>query len=191
MKNPLLISILVILVASYFFLPEYIARMNYPLKYQDLIVEKANQSNLSPALLASLVYNESRYNKEAISPRDAYGLAQVQLPTAKDVSDENISKEDLFDPEINLELGAKYLSQLIDRYKGDKVKAIIAYNLGPTRLDKGLKDGLFIEQFEDSYNFAKKVLAIEKVYGSIYSDQLEIEPPYEFSTFNIWSSLFY
>lgn len=189
MKRILLLILLVaLIVISYFFLPEYLAKNKYPLKYQDSIVEKANKFDLSPALLASLVYNESRFRPEAVSSQDAYGLAQIQLPTAQYVSGDEVAAEDLFEPEVNLEIGAKYLSQLINRYQGDKIKAIIGYNLGPTRLDKSLEDGLSLEQFEDSYIFAKKVIKIEKIYQSIYFDDLDSS---RLSSFAIWKSLLY
>ncbi len=192
MKRALLIVfILVVLVLTYLFLPQFFVRMKYPLEYEQDIVAKSSQADISPALLASLVYNESRYNSQAVSTQNAYGLAQVQIPTASHVLGREVSSEELLKPKLNLKIGARYLDELIDRYENDKLKALVAYNLGPTKMDQKLKEGAELNDLEDSYIFARKVVEIEKIYSNIYAQSLEIENPANLTTFNLWSSLLY
>jgi soluble lytic murein transglycosylase len=191
MKKVLIFIFLAILIAGYFLLPEPIARLKYPLKYEDLVVDKSKQFEIPPSFLASLVYNESRFNPEAVSTQNAYGLAQIQLPTAKHVLKREINVSDLKEPELNLKIGAKYLRELLDRYEDDKIKVLIAYNLGPTKLDRGLKDGNQLADFEDSYLFARKVVEIEKIYLKIYGDKLALDQKAQVNRFNLWSSLLY
>jgi len=185
------VFILVVLVLTYLFLPIFFVRMKYPLEYGLDIVAKSEQADISPAILASLVYNESRFKEKAVSAQNAYGLAQIQIPTAKHVMNIEVDKEELFRPKLNLKIGAIYLKELLNRYDQDKLKALVAYNLGPTKMDQKLKTGSQLEDLEDSYVFARKVVEIEKVYSNIYAQELEIKKPVILTRFNLWSSILY
>ncbi|WP_246331443.1 lytic transglycosylase domain-containing protein [Sphingomonas chungangi] len=84
--------------------------------------------DLSPQLLAALVWQESRWHPAAVSARGAVGLAQLMPGTARALA------VDAKDPSANLDGGAHYLRQMLDRFDGDVERALAAYNAGPGRV---------------------------------------------------------
>ena len=93
-----------------------------------LLEHTAARHGLSPALLDALVWQESRWNNNAVSPKGAVGLTQLMPATARSLG---VNPRD---PVANLEGGARYLRQMLDRFGGDVVKALAAYNAGPERV---------------------------------------------------------
>jgi soluble lytic murein transglycosylase-like protein len=104
---------------------------------QKEILEAAYVEKMDPSLVASVVAAESSFNKKAISPMGAVGLMQLIPSTAKYVAAKHgmtsPSREDLFRPEVNLRLGAKYLKELLHKFKNHE-QALHAYNWGPTNV---------------------------------------------------------
>jgi soluble lytic murein transglycosylase-like protein len=99
-----------------------------PATYAAKIHELAARFDLSPALLEAVVWQESRWRANAVSPVGARGLAQLMPGTAREMG------VDPDDPFANLEGGARYLRQQLDRFDGDVEKALAAYNAGPGRV---------------------------------------------------------
>ena len=105
-----------------------IAPAPVPAQYASALAQAAASANISPALLAALVWQESRWNAQAISRKGAIGLAQLMPATARTLG-VNPS-----DPIANLNGGARYLRQLLDQFDGDVEKALAAYNAGAARV---------------------------------------------------------
>jgi soluble lytic murein transglycosylase-like protein len=101
-----------------------------PPRYQAKIAELSARYDLSPALLEAVVWQESRWNENAVSPVGAQGLAQLMPGTARYLG------VDPRDPFANLEGGARYLREQLDRFGGDLEKALAAYNAGPGRVER-------------------------------------------------------
>jgi len=101
-----------------------------PIDSATLLARTAARYSLSPALLEALVWQESRWNNGAVSPKGAMGLTQLMPATAQALG------VDPRDPVANLEGGARYLRLMLDRFGGDVVKALAAYNAGPERVEK-------------------------------------------------------
>jgi soluble lytic murein transglycosylase-like protein len=101
-----------------------------PLRYVAKINELAARFDLSPSLLEALVWQESRWRENAVSPVGAQGLAQLMPGTARYLG------VDSRDPFQNLEGGARYLREQLDRFNGDLEKALAAYNAGPGRVER-------------------------------------------------------
>ncbi len=99
-----------------------------PEAYSAKVAELAARFDLSPALIEALVWQESRWRTNAISPVGARGLAQLMPGTARYLG------VDADDPFANLEGGARYLREQIDRFDGDLERALAAYNAGPGRV---------------------------------------------------------
>jgi soluble lytic murein transglycosylase-like protein len=99
-----------------------------PANYAAAVTAVAARHNLSPALLEALVWQESRWRPGAVSPKGAQGLAQLMPATARELG------VDPRDPMANLEGGARYLRQQLDRFGGDVERALAAYNAGPGRV---------------------------------------------------------
>lgn len=101
-----------------------------PPRYAAKIAELAARFDLSPALMEALVWQESRWKENARSPVGAQGLAQLMPGTARYLG------VDARDPFANLEGGARYLREQLDRFGGDLEKALAAYNAGPGRVER-------------------------------------------------------
>lgn len=101
-----------------------------PPRYTAKIHELAARFDLSPSLLEALVWQESRWREDAVSPVGARGLAQLMPGTARYLG------VDSSDPFQNLEGGARYLREQLDRFDGNLENALAAYNAGPGRVAK-------------------------------------------------------
>ena len=99
-----------------------------PQQFEALLKQAAAAANISPTLLSALVWQESRWNPQAVSPKGAMGLAQLMPGTARDLG------VNPADPAANLIGGARYLRQLLDQFDGNVEKALAAYNAGPGRV---------------------------------------------------------
>ncbi len=106
----------------------------------EAIYDQATEAGIEPKLAYGLVKTESAFRHNAISNVGARGLTQVMPRTAKWLRP-GTRAQDLYDRQINLSLGFRYLNQLIDKYGGDVKLALLAYNRGPGTVDKILKRG--------------------------------------------------
>ena len=120
---------------------DYAARFNLDPILTASIYDIALEEGLDPELGFRVVYAESRFDRKAKSSAGALGLAQVMPKTAR-MFDPGLIDEDLFDAEVNLRIGFRFLRQLLDGYQGDLSLALLAYNRGPTRLRELLEEGL-------------------------------------------------
>lgn len=99
-----------------------------PAAWSGRIAQLAAKYDLSPALLEALVWQESRWRHDALSPVGARGLAQLMPGTARQLG---VNPDD---PSSNLEGGARYLREQLDTFGGNLEKALAAYNAGPGRV---------------------------------------------------------
>jgi len=99
-----------------------------PPQFTAALTQAAAAANLSPTLLSAVVWQESRWNPQAVSPKGAMGLAQLMPATARYLG------VNPADPVQNLIGGARYLRMLLDQFDGDVEKALAAYNAGPGRV---------------------------------------------------------
>ena len=122
-----------------------------PKIYDSIIETEAAEGMLDPLLIKSIIRLESGFNPKAVSAKGAMGLMQLMPGTAR-----MLGVDDPFDPVQNLEGGIKYLSQLSDKYQGDLVKTLAAYNAGPGRVDS--YGG--VPPFAETQNYVKNVLSM-------------------------------
>jgi soluble lytic murein transglycosylase-like protein len=97
-----------------------------------LVAEAAVKEGINPSLIQAVIRRESGGRPCAVSPRGAQGLMQLMPPTQSD-----LGVRDPFDPAENINAGARYLKQLLTRYKTDLRLALAAYNAGPQRVEPG------------------------------------------------------
>lgn len=117
----------------------YSARYEVPANLAKLIYDVALREGLDPDLGFRLVNVESGFKVSAQSRANAYGLAQVQLATAR-FYEADITTERLLEPERNLRIGFRYLRYLMENYD-DINLALLAYNRGPSRINDLLDAG--------------------------------------------------
>lgn len=142
----------------------------FPAAMQSNFEQLGAQLELDPWLLMALSRRESAFNPHARSPVGATGLMQLMPATAKQVARQIgmtlKGTEALHDPDTNLRLGGQYLADLLQRYNGNRVLALAAYNAGPHRVDRWLDErelpfDVFIESipFYETREYVQAVLA--------------------------------
>jgi soluble lytic murein transglycosylase len=154
--------------------PGWYERLRYPLSYEHIVVGHAENYHLDPALLAAVIYRESKFDSRARSDSGAIGLMQLLPDTAKGIAlhtgGTQFRVEDLYDPEINVRYGAFYLQRLLTKY-GNTRLALAAYNAGQTNVDAWLAAGKDIA-FAETREYVDSVLELQAVYRRAYADEL-------------------
>ena len=154
--------------------PAWYARLRYPLEYEPVVRGHARNYRLEPALLAAVIYEESRFRADARSPSGAIGLMQLMPDTARGIAlrtgGSRFRLADLYDPEINVRYGAWYLRHLLDKY-GDLPTALAAYNAGQRTVDEWRRIGRGIA-FRETRGYVRAVLETREVYARVYADEL-------------------
>lgn len=130
--------------------PETRYKLLEEIPYGDRIRSVADRHGIDGLLIASVVEAESAFDPQAISRRGAIGLMQLMPTTAA------FDPQQLTEPSLNLDLGARYLRYLLARYQGDLELALAAYNAGPTNVSR--YGGL--PPFRETRNFVDKVLRL-------------------------------
>jgi len=102
-----------------------------PQDLKEVINAISDQHHLDPDFISSVIHAESGFNPRAVSPKGAQGLMQLMPGTASKLGVSNA-----FDPRANVEGGTRYLSELLERYNFDVIKALAAYNAGPRRVQQ-------------------------------------------------------
>ena len=150
--------------------PAWWARMWHPLRYEQIVLGHAANYDLDPALLAAVIYQESRFRADARSSSGAIGLMQLMPQTAQGIADHTggsrFKLSDLDDPEINIRYGAWYLGHLMKKYGSEKL-ALAAYNAGQQNVDNWLASGEGIA-FPETRAYVARVESLKKLYRRIY-----------------------
>ena len=141
----------------------------YPFKYKKSISVFAAENKVDAALVAAIVFAESRFNNNAKSKRGAIGLMQIMPQTAEWISGElSEPNYDLTDAQTNLHFGCFYLSYLQSKFNSE-IEVLCAYNAGETKVNEWKNTfGEITEQnipFSETKNYVKIVLKAKKYYS--------------------------
>lgn len=158
--------------------PVWLDRIRYPLRYEQIVTTHARNYDLDPALLAAVIYTESRFDADARSSAGALGLMQLLPETGRAIAvrtgGDRFVVADLLDPELNVRYGAWYLRELQRTY-GDTRTALAAYHAGPGNVDRWRAQGVGI-QFPETRAYVENVLRLVPVYRRAYADALGAAP---------------
>ena len=148
--------------------PDWYLRARYPLRYEHIVRGHADNYRLDPALVAAVIYQESKFRADARSDSGAVGLMQLLPETAKGIAartgGSQFEVDDLYDPEINVRYGSWYLRHLIDKY-GTEERALAAYNGGQGNLDRGV-------MYPETRHYVDRVLELREIYRKAYPSEL-------------------
>jgi len=154
-----------------------IQELTLPLKHEDVIRQQAREKNVDAALIAAVIYSESKFS-DRTSSAGARGLMQITPEAANEIERHSggttFKLKDLSDPEINIRYGTYLLRELLDRYDGDVVAALAAYNAGPGNVDKWGGSDLSVEgiPFPETRAYVEEVLDKQRAYRDKYPREL-------------------
>jgi len=155
-----------------------IRELTLPLRHEDIIRQQAAAKNLDPALLAGVIYAESKF-EDRTSEAGARGLMQLTPSTAEYIAHLSggtaFNINDLSTPQVNISYGAFYLRYLLNRYNGNLALALAAYNGGEGNVDKWLREGRSrVSQipFPETRAYIKRVLDARAAYARTYKREL-------------------
>jgi soluble lytic murein transglycosylase len=164
--------------------PGWWVRLWYPLDYAPIVSGNARLYHLDPALVAAVIYKESRFDPKARSDAGAVGLMQLLPDTARGIALHTGGTKfdpatDLLDPDLNVRYGCWYLNHLRQKYAGypnGPELALAAYNAGQTNVDRWIAAtpaGQPVEiPFAETRDYVADVERLEKLYRRAYGDQL-------------------
>jgi soluble lytic murein transglycosylase len=154
--------------------------LTLPLQHEDIIRQQAADKDLDPALIAAVIYAESRFRDQE-SHAGALGLMQITPETADVIEHLSGGKtfvtSDLANPQINISYGSYYLRYLLDRYNGNEVAALAAYNAGTGNVDKWGGSDLQESdiRFPETRAYVDEVRDKQQDYRDQYADDLGLQ----------------
>ena len=160
-------------------LPEEILTVIFPVDHWDVIQQHALGKQLDRFLVAALIAQESTFQADIKSAANAWGLMQIVPATGREYATRlgirPFSTNRLTDPEVNVQIGTTYFSDLVKRF-GGVVPALAAYNAGPSRVVKwtaerpGMEQEEFIDDipFAETQNYVKRILGTAEDYRRLY-----------------------
>jgi len=155
--------------------PPWYERLRYPLHYQAIVRGHARNYGIDPALLAAVIYQESKFDTNAKSGSGAVGLMQLRPDTARGIAIRTggsaFRVSDLSNPEINVRYGCWYLRHLYQKY-GDWQLVLAAYNAGQGNVDKWLSQQRGEIPFAETRHYVDRVQDLRAIYRDAWRKEL-------------------
>lgn len=161
--------------------PIKLERLLYPLENKELIYKASKDYSIDPYLISAIIYEESKFNPQSKSRAGAIGLMQVMPDTGNWIAEKQVRRftvDDLYLPEVNIDMGCWYFSYLRAKYKDERL-ALAAYNSGDKNVDRWLKDSKYgtIDEmlenipYKETRVYIPKILETKKTYERLYPDE--------------------
>jgi soluble lytic murein transglycosylase len=154
----------------------------WPRPFRETVEGAAKEFGAEPALIYSIMREESTYRAEVVSPVGARGLMQIMPPTGRDIAHAlgvpGFDVEWLFEPETSIRFGSYYLRKLMRMFEGRQPLAIAAYNAGPDAVSRWVEQGdssltdVFVDSvpYSETRRYLRRVLRSYRVYGLLYRE---------------------
>lgn len=167
-------------------IPLELYQLLYPVYYHDIIKKYSEKYEMDPLFVAAMILEESRFGAESISWAGAIGLMQIMPQTGRELARQlkirRFEKNSLLNPSVNIEMGTKYMKFLMNRFQDNHALVTGAYNGGPGRMSRWVKErGLedldeFIEDIaiDETRRHIKKVLDSYYVYRRLYPTETNL-----------------
>lgn len=160
--------------------------------YRAVVEREAERYDIDPSRLWALMYTESRFRRHVVSYVGARGALQImpwtgrQLEQRLGLFEKQFNPDSLFDVRYNLKLAAYYVSELVQKFKGQAPLAYASYNGGPSNVARWLRAKSkakakapltlddFIEEipFGETYRYTKRVMEIDVAYRWMYEKEM-------------------
>lgn len=160
-----------------------ILKIIYPIKYENFVENYSTKYEVDKNLIYAIIKAESNFNQQAVSNKEAKGLMQLMPQTAEDIAkklDIEVTKEEiskkLLEPEFNINLGTKYISNLLAKYSNIEL-ALTAYNAGSGNVDTLVENGTLMADgsnienipYKETNNYVRKILRDYEIYKKLYN----------------------
>jgi soluble lytic murein transglycosylase len=164
-------------------LGEAVRELTLPLRHDAVIRQQAADKNLDPALIAAVIYEESKF-RDQTSSAGAKGLMQILPDTARFIARKSggtaFELRDLANPDINIRYGSWYLRYLLDQHGGNVALAVAAYNAGEGNVDRWVREAGGAASFDpatdipfpETREYVADVLEKREEYREHYADEL-------------------
>jgi soluble lytic murein transglycosylase len=156
---------------------DVIQELTLPLRHEDIIRQQSRDKDVDASLIAAVIYAESRFSDQT-SHAGARGLMQITPLTAREIEKlsggSTFEIDDLSDPDLNIRYGTFYLRELLDRYDGNEVAALAAYNAGPGNVEEWGGAALTLDdiQLDETRAYVAEVLDKQDAYRGEYAREL-------------------
>jgi len=176
------ILILAVSLAVIVLMLDNTSRIMFPVKYKEYVGAYSEKNNVDPFLVLAIIKVESKFNPDAVSPKNARGLMQISLKTgqwgAKVLKFDRYDGNSLFDPETNISIGCWYLKVLAEEFDGNNELMLAAYNGGSGNVREWLKNkdyssnGKSLDKvpFRETEKYIKKVINYRSIYKKLYEN---------------------
>lgn len=188
-KKIIILIVLVVIVLSILGMINFkriknqILMTTYKTEYSEYVKNYANEYGVDEYLIYAIIKAESNFNQQAVSNKEAKGLMQLMPQTAEDIAkklDIEVTKEEiskkLLEPEFNINLGTKYISNLLAKYSNIEL-ALTAYNAGSGNVDTWVENGTLMADgsnienipYKETNNYVRKILRDYEIYKKLYN----------------------
>jgi len=167
--------VIIIIILVVICINKLMIKILYKKEYSEYVSKYSQQYGVDENLIYALIKAESNFEVSAVSNKNAKGLMQLMPSTADDVARKceiELTDDNILQPDININLGTKYISTLLEKYECMEV-ALAAYNAGSGNVDKWIDngtikaDGSDIENvpFKETNTYVRKIMRDYKIYS--------------------------
>jgi soluble lytic murein transglycosylase len=158
-------------------------KVGFPQPFLDIVLRESKRANVPKSLVYAVIREESQFDRNALSGAEAYGLMQLIVPTARIAArklEMVANSVSLMRPNVNIALGCQVLAGLLQQFDKQPILAIPAYNAGPGRPARWLKErpdmdfDVWVEAipFAETRTYFKHVLSSRATYAWLYERDL-------------------
>lgn len=177
----ILVILIIVGIIAILDVPKQIQKIIYKKEYVEEVEKYSQQYQVDANLIYAVIKAESNFNPNAKSNKNAIGLMQLMEDTAKDIlkrvdlkiTDSEL-RDKLYEADVNINLGTKYLAVLLERYKNVEI-AVTAYNAGIGTVDNWIEKGIIKDDgsdvenipYKETNNYVRKILRDYKIYSDL------------------------
>lgn len=166
-------NIIIEIIMSFFVVLFLLINLLCPYVYKSYIMKYSKIYALDSGLVGAIIFVESKFDKNAKSNKNAIGLMQLMSSTAESFyngDSEEFNEKFLYDAEMNIEIGCRYLRYLFNKYY-DEVTVLACYNAGEKNVLEWMGDSMYLEKtqirFKETRKYIEKVQNMKKIYEKL------------------------